>query len=122
MSAPVCHVPPENVNVPQPGVRNLPAVPIAQPNLESLVNAVNALRQVVNILSGQQSVDGANGFSNSFSTTKPKTDGTWIEEKRVTQTVKVYNPDDRTQYIEVERINGLVMRNKDTKQTWVWKR
>jgi hypothetical protein len=115
MSAPICHVPPPDTTIPQPGVRALPAIPVAQPNLQSLMATVNALRQTVNILTGQQGINGANNA-------KSDNKGQWVEDRRTTEVVKVYNPDDRSQFIEVERINRLVMKDKGTNQTWTWTR
>lgn len=119
-NAPVCHIAPET-SPQQPGPTNLPGIPPALPNLQSLVQTVNALRQTVIIMSGQQGTQGRpgapgqNGGNNNAR-------GTWSEAKRATQKVKVYNKDDKTQFIEVERINRLEMVNKDTGQTWVWER
>lgn len=120
MTDPVCHIPPvvpKSITTPN----NLPGVPIAQPNLASLTDTVNRLRQLVLILSGQQGVDGPQAFGNNIKPDKDKK-GTWIEQSRQTETVKVYNPDDRTQFVEIERVNRLVMNNKDTGQRWTWDR
>ena len=96
----------------------IPAMPPAQPNLQSLTHTVNAVRQAAQILAGQQSTQG-----------RPNAPGntgkeTWSEASRVTEVVRIYQANDKTSpnWIDVERINTLIMVNKDTGQTWVWKR
>lgn len=37
----------------------------------------------------------------------------WVEKGRDTTTVRVENPEDSTQYVNVERIDGVVMENLD---------
>lgn len=118
--APVCHIPPVEPST-QPTPQNLPGIPLASPNLQSLTHTVNAMRQVIMIMSGQMGVQGRPGA--------PGKDGkntdakaTWTERNRSTEKVKIFNPSDKTQFVEVERINQLEMRNKDTGQTWTWHR
>lgn len=109
---PVCHIAPET-NTQQPGVIAIPNIPAAQPNLASLAASVNALRQAVMLMAGKSGADGRPG-ANGAGLKPPQ----WKEKKRVTEVVKVYNPDDKTQFIEVERINQLVMEDKKNNQTW----
>jgi hypothetical protein len=42
--------------------------------------------------------------------------------ERVTEKVRLTNPDDKEQYVDVLRINKLVMRNENTGELWVWER
>ena len=118
MVAPVCHIPPAVTVTPQPPGRLLPSIPNAY-DLASALRAIAALRQAVQILTNQNTTD--NGVINNFNTRRDQT-GTWNEERRVTETVRVFNPEDDSQYVDVERINSLRMLNKDTKQTWIWNR
>jgi len=48
-----------------------------------------------------------------------KTD--WTEKARETETVRVTNPDDDSQFVDVERIKRLVMENSKSGQTLEWK-
>lgn len=117
--APVCHIPP-TTTTDQPHPVNMPAIPPAQPNLQSLVNTVNAMRQTIIILMGQQGAQGRAGAAGKDSSAK----GTWSESSRVTSKVKIYQNNDKStgNFVEVEQINKLTMTNKDTKQTWTWQR
>lgn len=45
----------------------------------------------------------------------------WEEKSRATETVRVENPDDPAQFVDVERIKRLVMRNSDTGEEFEWK-
>ena len=120
---PVCHIPPKN-NINQPGPQNLPAIPPAQPNIQSLMNTVNALRQVVNQLTGRQGSQGPAGQAGAQGKPGTSAKGTWSEQNRQEETVKIYQNNDPStgNYVEVKQINKLVMENKDTGQTWTWKR
>lgn len=113
--APICHVPPE-VAHDQPKPVALPAIPVAEPTIASLTATVNAMRQVIMILSGQlaQGPQGPRGAAGQNANAK----GTWTEAARVTENVVITNPNDSSQSVTVQRINRLVMRNKDTGQTW----
>lgn len=118
--APVCHIAP-TTSIEQPAPVNMPGIPPALPNLQSLTHTVNAMRQVIMIMSGQQGsqgrpgAPGSNGGNNNAK-------AAWTELKRSTEKVKIKNKDDPSQFVEVERINRLEMKNAGTGQTWVWER
>lgn len=120
---PVCHVPPANLPG-NPQSHNLPGLGSVQPNIPSLVRAVQDLQRAVRVLAGQVNpiVPGAtsNGFKSKQD--KPTDQGRWIEQDRVTETVRVFNPQDHDQYVDVQQINKLTMRDPITKETWVWDR
>tara|TARA_R110000803_G_scaffold107227_2_gene175376 strand:- start:2749 stop:3042 length:294 start_codon:yes stop_codon:yes gene_type:complete len=44
-------------------------------------------------------------------------DASLREQSRTTDTVRVYNPDDEEQYVDVQRITSLTTRNTSTGQT-----
>lgn len=44
------------------------------------------------------------------------------QSERVTEQVRLTNPNDSTQFVDVVRINKLVMRNENTGELWVWER
>lgn len=114
--APVCHIPPKTPST-QPNPVNIPSIPPARPDVQSLMHTVNAMRQVIMILSGQQGLRGPQGAPGNNAKSKP---ARWSESNRQTEKVKVYNPNDKTQFIEVERINSLTMRDAVTGETWNW--
>lgn len=116
---PVCHVPPSTTAATLPLPQSLPGVPPAQPNIASLTATVNALRQLVMILAG---LNGANGSSGKSGKDAPA--GSWKQKSIETSKVKVYQNNDPSTgvFVEVERIDSLVMNNSATKQTWTFNR
>lgn len=118
MAAPVCHIPPVPPPTTQPTGNRLPSIPAAT-DLASALRAISAMRQAIQQLSNQITQD--NGVINGFRT-KQNQGATWTEDRRVTENVRITNPEDDSQYIDVERINMLRMKNKDTGQTWTWNR
>lgn len=119
--APVCHIVPDQP-IQQPSPLNLPSIPPAQPSIASLVQTVNAMRQTILVLTGQQGSQGRPGAPGANGQNAAK--GQWAENKqaRITEKVKIYDPNDSTQFVEVDRVNAIQMVNKDTGQTWVWSR
>lgn len=125
---PVCHVPPANQSA-NPQVHDLPGLGgPPQPTIASLVRAVTDLQRVVKSLSGQvqpirpSDNTGSNGFKTKED--KKKDDSRWSEEGRVTEKKKIYQNNDKTSdnWIEVEQINQLKMRDKVTGEHWAWDR
>lgn len=122
---PVCHVPPVNIPA-NPQSHALPGIGApAQPNIASLVRAVNDLQRVVRILSGQNQPISPSQTINGFKTKadKPK-ESRWSEAGRATEKVKVYQNNDPTSdnWVEVEQINELTMQDAVTKEQWKWRR
>jgi len=123
-NAPVCHASTDQV-IEQPPPVQFPSVPRAV-DLQSALAAINALTRIVMMLAGQQpapwmqgpqGVRGAAG-KNAPPGKKPR----WAEVNRVMKKVKIENPSDSAQFVEIERIERLVMRDSVTGQTWDWKR
>lgn len=102
----VCHIPPTN-QIKQPAPQNVPAIPPASPNLASLTATVNALRQAMIFILGQQSRQNPQR---------------WKETSRTTSKVKIYDPNDKTVFVEIEQINSLTMTDGVTGETWGWHR
>jgi hypothetical protein len=116
-NAPVCHIPPttpDNGQLP----KNLPAIPPAT-DLKSALNAINVMRQIIQIITNQQPIIINQGQSNNSS--KFKT-ASWRESSRKTEKIKVYNPQDKSQWVEIERINELTMEDNNSNSTWRWTR
>lgn len=56
------------------------------------------------------------------STNNPKqVGGRFIEISRTNKIVRVYNPQNKQQYVDVKQIVALTMKDKYTGETWVWK-
>jgi hypothetical protein len=117
---PVCHIPPVTPTT-QPSPLNLPSIPPAVATLQSLAATVNAMRQVVIVLAGQQGRPGVPGPQGQPGKSSK---GTWSETSRAEETVKIYQNNDPStgNFVEVKQINKLVMSNKDTGQNWTWNR
>lgn len=103
-TAPVCGLVSE-APAPSKDANPLPYVPIAR-DLQSAIRSINALR------SWFYGPHGPNSL-------RP---GDYKEVNRVSEVVRVVNPDDKDQYIDVKRINYVVMKDKKTGSKWVWKR
>ena len=121
--APVCHVSVDEV-INQPTGTKLPSIPIAT-DLISALAAINAMRQVLMMLTGAlqgpPGLRGAQGQGGAAGAAAKKTKvGRWNEANRTTATERVYNPNDNSQYVDVQRINSLTMTDSVTGETWVW--
>ena len=92
--APVCPISRSEPVPGQPGP-TIPGIPKAT-DLPSLLIAFNQLVQVINMLTPN-----------------------FTEVSRNVQTVRVYNPNDKSQWVDVERITHLEMGNP-IGQTWTW--
>lgn len=114
---PVCHIPPVNPATQQPGPKDIPAIPPpAQATLQSLQHTVNQLRQIIIQLTGQQGPPGQNA--------KSPPPGSFVQSKIVTKTVRIFQNNDPTSenWIDVERVNSLVLNNNSTKAIWTYTR
>lgn len=116
---PVCHIPPVTVTT-QPKPVNLPNIPPAGPTIDSLVATVNALRQNLIFITGRQGPQGPQGGQGAAAKKGPP--ARWTENVRVTETVRIYDPNDKETFVDVERINQLVMNDQVTGEKWTWDR
>ena len=131
MGAPVCNINPKNPP-PQSKAPALPSIPVAT-DLQSLIAAVNALRQLTiqyfnqvpgnsntgfNGTPGQPGEPGTPGGGGGFSAI-----GNFAEDvpARTVVTTRIYDPNDPTNetYIDVQQITGLRFANR-TGQTINW--
>lgn len=117
---PVCHIPPQTITTEQPPPLNLPSIPPAGPTLQSLTATVNAMRQVILFLSGQRGPQGAQGAQGKPAKKDPPQ--RWTESARTVETVRVFDPNDSSVYVDVERINNLTMKDGVTGEVWTWDR
>lgn len=126
-NAPICHVPvPTPIDQPE-GIQN-PSIPIAT-DLQSALAAINAMRLILMRLANlQPRFDGRGGGGRGGGSKQPskqdpkKKIGRWNEISRKTSKVKVFNPQDKEQFVEVERINQLIMKDTITGEQWIWNR
>lgn len=125
---PVCHIPPETTVTDQPGPQTLPSIPVAQPNIQSLQNTINRMREVLNYITGRQGPRGAMGEpgrpgqpGKPAEKSKP---ARWAETARQKTTVRIYQNNDKTSqnWVDVERITGLTMTDSVTGEKWSWDR
>jgi hypothetical protein len=119
MAAPVCHVSKDQV-ISQPAPKTQPSIPLAT-DLASALAAIGALKKIVENLTQPQPQNntGGNGFK---TTNNPPPNGTWQQQSRTTEKVKITNPSDPSQFVEIERINALTMVDTTTGNTWKWNR
>ena len=121
--APVCSDSKDEV-IKQPTPNNLLGIPVAT-DLPTAIAAVNAMRAVLQNITGRTGGFPPKPFTPQYNGfTSKKTTSRWSEVSgdRVKKVVKVYNPNDKTQFIEVEQINGVTMQDQVTGDKWTWKR
>jgi len=61
-------------------------------------------------------INAVNRISKALTSDQP----TWVETHRNTVRVRIENPDDKEQWVEVERITELTFTNKATNEQLVW--
>lgn len=97
--APVCPISRGETPPAQPGIK-LPSVPLAT-DLESAIKAINTIAAIMNDENSEPFIR-------------------WLEKYRVTAIVRIFNPDDDSQWVDVERIMKLVMEDQENGDLWVW--
>jgi hypothetical protein len=115
--APVCNNLPANTPG-QPDPKTLPSVPLAT-DLASAITAVNALRRIMQTIIAQP--PPVSGGLSGFKVQKGKGFHE-LKQYRVSKVVRIYNPSDKTQFVDVKQIVGVVMADPKTGQTWSWQR
>lgn len=105
--------------------KTVPTIPMAN-DLASALAAIDAIRRW--IASQQQpprTREGGNGNGGGGIIPKPQKQpkpqvGRWNEVHRSTKTVKIRNPDNADQFVEVEQITQLTMKDSLTGEKWIW--
>lgn len=120
--APICHVSQDEIIV-QPPIKQLPSVPDAT-DLKSALAAIQALRQIVYALTGQQASSG--GTTRAGSTQAPSKQqqkvGRWVEINRATKEVTIpINDTGEPPSVTVTRTNSITMRDTVTGEILVIK-
>ena len=131
-SAPVCHISSDQV-IQQPKQQQLPSIGKAT-DLKSALQVINQMTIIINMLTGQQQIN-AGGIPRPNDgrpapqqqtqikpTKKQPGQERWIEANRSTQIVRVFNPKDKEQWVDIESINSLDMIDGVTGETWHWQR
>lgn len=119
MAAPVCHIPTETP-ITQPAGNRVAAVPVAT-DLKSALLALSAIRKILqDVLDKPGPGNGAHEPSQP-PRPKPKP-GRWVESKRSTEIVKLPIGDDPANFVEIERMNSLTMKDSITGEDWTWSR
>lgn len=125
-TAPVCNVEPV-IEPGQPPASKFPPIPVAS-DLASALAAINAMRQILMNLTGQLGVtnrgggNGGGGRGGGGTTIPPKQPklGRWVQKSITRKTVRIYNPQDKTQFIDVSRVANLTMKDTITGEEWVY--
>jgi hypothetical protein len=145
-NAPVCHVSTGSVPIKQPRATLLPTVPVAV-DLPSALAAINALKLLIQVMSGQQGVGGARGGAPSGGLiggggialagspgsqgqkgkdAKDESGGRFVEDRkqRVVQKKRIFQDNDKTSenWVDIAQINKVVWVDKVTGETIVWVR
>lgn len=120
--APICHESrDEDFPVKQPSL--IPNIPPAT-DLKSALAAIAALSNALRIITGRQTSRPPQPFQPSFENFTSTNSSRWQENRqaRVIKVVRVTNPKDENQYVDVEQINGLTFADQKTGEKFSWKR
>lgn len=113
-TAPICYINPPPPSA-EPVKPTIPAIPVAT-DLASAIKAINTLTQIVQQITNQVGSSSGGGGA-SVKTANFSED----KSKRTTIITRVFNPTDKTQFVDVKQITGLTFHNPVTKQTITWK-
>lgn len=118
--APVCYVEPTVAPV-DAHTPNLPAIPTAQPNdMGSIIAALNALKMAFELLAGQRKQPAPFTGGGLLKSAKAQKKGRWVEIQRIVKPVRVFNPNDHSQYVDVQRTEKLVLQDSVTGEIWLY--
>lgn len=124
-SAPVCLI-----NPPAPPFPTKAPILIPVPNpidLQSALKAIQALRQNLMIMQNYmirnntlvEPVNIFNAFGQSAAQ-KPTKANSFTEIHRQTKTTRIFDPNDKTVFVDVEQVTSLTLQDKTTQQTLTW--
>jgi hypothetical protein len=119
-----------------PGTASLPqAITIMNTNfqqlfayLEEVMGGLDALKGYPQGKTFSLNTDGHNPVVRNSTFNNPNDEYTglprdkvqFIEKVRTTEVVRIHNPEDESQWVDVRRITRLVLYNKQTGMEWVW--
>ena len=113
---PVCNLN-NRQNVVQPTAATLPQIPVVT-DLQSAINASNVMRQILQALLNQFP-----GLANNVAALNPNNTppgggdafavggGDFKQQNVTTKKVRVTNPQDSSQYVDVEQVTGVTWKN-----------
>ena len=112
---PVCNLN-NRQNVVQPTPATLPQIPVVT-DLQSAINAGNVMRQILQALLNQFP-----GLANNVAALNPNNQtsggqtfavggGDFKQTNMTTKKVRVTNPDDSSQYVDVQQVTGVTWKN-----------
>lgn len=107
-TAPVCHTSAARQGG-NPKATKFPVIPTPTPNLDSLVQTVIVMKNLLEMLTKQR---GGNDGTAAFVEQR---------QRRVTQTVTVKSADGSVE-VDVEQINSMTFDDPNTGGTWTWRR
>ena len=110
---PVCNLN-AKVNVQQPTMQSAPQIPVANdlPSaLQAIQNITQILQTLVNQLPGQNNTQ-QNTPQRSSQQASPGGDFHQVPGSMVTQPVRIYNPDNPQQYVDVAQVTHVQFANK----------
>jgi len=113
-TAPVCHQP-ATADIPQPAGLTLPSIPQPDGTIDGIMAALEALIQGYNMLGGIQ--PGGPGSPQG----QAKQGDRFTETGRKKKKIHVTNPDDDSQFVDVEVVSELTLTDKVTGEIWFWK-
>src|SRR5579863_8869061 len=112
----------QNLGTEQPGSPSVQSIPSLDGTQQGMTDTVNALVNTVRALAGHQPAPNNKSQPGTKNDQQKKKNNRarFSELSRTTQTVKISNPDDPTQFVMVKQITKLVMQDNVTKETWEW--
>lgn len=117
--APVCRITPVKPYAP-PNAAMATSIPIAS-DLASAIQAINALRQLLQVIMNQLPSNNTTPPGGGFSSSPSKGNANFNEISRVTSQVKIVDPTNPANYVVVNQITALNFLDKVSGQTWQWK-
>ena len=120
VQAPICYINPPAPTA-EPIAPTIPSIPVAT-DLQSLIQAVNTIAQIIRTMNNQDPGPGQRitGLTVNNEPKKHRSDFHEVVQKRIVQKVRVYNPQNHKQYVDVNQITGLTFANKLTGQQIDW--
>jgi hypothetical protein len=131
--APICNAKaePPDFSVKPPTLPRFTVPDVSNP--KSIIRSIQQLQTAINLITNQVTVNnvpdlfrptGGQGGQLGSSQTSPDQQnqpGDWVETNRVTQNVKVVNPDDDSQFVIVKEVTSITLTNSTTGDTITWR-
>jgi hypothetical protein len=118
-SAPICYINPPAPSA-EPVAPTIPAIPVAT-DLQSVIQAVNTIAQILRSMNNQQDLGPPQRLTDAtVNSKKHRSDFHEVVTKRVVKKVRVFNPQNKSQFVDVKQITGLTFANKLTGQQINW--